>query len=277
MKPTAYAYMRMGFHGIRLALLRLRHLPRWSSKIAWTLPKDRKYCVATMQKVTRTTRRENEWRHTLGMQGTSQETIGVDAALEKTDIDTLVAQRVNPGMLVLAPPMRVLHMNHQARALLRRLPNGEQAKGHACQAQGLLPQCLHELCAAIFAMLRARSHAKDWKRFETKRVLGAPHRPVLIRGFGVPDRSGHGHSRVVLLLEALARRKEELNRKTGQRFRFTEREQAVVQCLANGWTNKEIASALTLTVPTVKEHIRHILVKTHTTTRTGILAQVFRM
>ena len=277
MKPTSYEYMRMGFHGIRLALFLARLLPRWSCKTAWTSPKDRKYCVATMQKVNKTTRRENEWSHTLGMKGIRQETNDLYPELENTDIDTLVAQRVNPGMLVLAPPMRVLHMNHQARALLQRLPNGEQAKGHACQAQGLLPQCLHELCAAIFAMLRARSHAKDWKRFETKRVLGAPHRLVLIRGFGVPHRSGHGHSRVVLLLEALGRRKEELNRKTRQRFRFTEREQAVVQCLANGWTNKEIASALNLALPTVKEHVRHIMVKTNTTTRTGILAQVFRM
>ncbi len=90
-----------------------------------------KYCVVTMQKVKRNTRRENERRRTFAMTGTSQETIGVDAALEKTDIDTLVAQRVSPGMLVLAPPIRVLYMNHQARELLRQLPNGEQAKGHA--------------------------------------------------------------------------------------------------------------------------------------------------
>ncbi len=277
MKPTAYAYMRMGFHGIRLALFLSRLLPRWSCKTAWTVCKDRKYCVATMQKVKRNTRSQNECRRTFAMTGTSQETIGVDAALEKTDIDTLVAQRVSPGMLVLAPPIRVLYMNHQARELLRQLPNGEQAKGHARQAKGLLPQCLQEICTAIFALHRARSHASDWKLFEIKCVLGAPERPILILGFGVPDRSGRRHARAVLLLEVIEHRKEELNGKARRRFQFTEREQAVVQCLANGWTNKEIASALTLAVPTVKEHIRHILVKTNTTTRAGFLARVFRI
>ncbi len=192
----------------------------------------------------------------------------------KTDLDTLVAQRVSPGTLVLAPPLRVLYMNDHARELLRRLPNGEQAKGHARQAKGLLPQYLQEICTAIFALHRARSHASDWKQFEIKCVLGAPERPILILGFGVPDRSGRRHGRVVLLLEAIEHRKEELNGKARRRFQFTEREQAVVQCLSKGLTNKEIASTLNLMVPTVKEHIRHIMDKTKTTTRTGILVRV---
>ena len=64
---------------------------------------------------------------------------------------------------------------------------------------------------------------------------------------------------------------------TRQRFQFSEREQAVVQYLAKGWTNKEIASALQLALPTVKERIRHIMAKTNTTTRTGILVRVFHM
>ena len=206
----------------------------------------------------------------------------VDSALirESTAVDTLVGHRVSPGMLVLAPPMRLLHMNQHAWELLRRLSNGENGEmgnGHTYQAKGLLPESLHETCVEIFASLQDRGHAEDWERFEIKRVIGAPQQPVLIRGFGVPDRSGRGHSRVILLLEAIGRRKEGLNEETRQRFQLTEREQAVVQCLAKGWTNKEIANALQLALPTVKERIRHIMVKTNTTTRTGILVQVFRM
>ncbi len=200
----------------------------------------------------------------------------VDSALilESTGADTLVEQRVSPGMLVLAPPMRLLHMNQHAWELLRRLSNGETGNGHAHQAKGLLPESLHETCVEIFVHLQDRSHAKDWERFEIKRVIGSPQQPVLIRGFGVPDRSGRRHPRVILLLEAIGRRKEGLNEETRQRFQFSEREQAVVQYLVKGWTNKEIASALQLALPTVKEHIRHIMAKTNTTTRTGILVRV---
>ena len=80
----------------------------------------------------------------------------------------------------------------------------------------------------------------------------------------------------MILLEEIGRRKEELNEETKERFRLTEREQVVVQCLTKGWTNKEIAAALNLALPTVKEHIRHIMEKTRTSTRTGIVVQLFR-
>ena len=57
---------------------------------------------------------------------------------------------------------------------------------------------------------------------------------------------------------------------------LTNREQSVVENLAKGWTNKEIANALHITEQTVKEHIKHIMRKTNSTTRTGVLVQVFR-
>ncbi len=197
--------------------------------------------------------------------------------LESIAVDNLIEQRVSPGMLVLAPPMRLLHMNQHAWEMIRNIPHVDRENAHVKHAKGLLPKCLHEICAEILESLRDRNHAKDWERFEIKRVVGSPHRPVLIRGFGVPDLSGRVHSRVVLLLEAIGRRKEELNAETRERFQFTEREQSIVQCLAKGWTNKEIGGALQLALPTVKEHIRHIMTKTNTTTRTGILVRVFRM
>ncbi|MCE7976493.1 MAG: DNA-binding response regulator, partial [Nitrospira sp. NTP1] len=43
-----------------------------------------------------------------------------------------------------------------------------------------------------------------------------------------------------------------------------------------GWTNKEIANALNITEQTVKEHIKHIMRKTNSTTRTGVLVQIFK-
>ena len=51
----------------------------------------------------------------------------------------------------------------------------------------------------------------------------------------------------------------------------------VVQNLLKGWTNKEIANELGVTEQTIKEHIKHIMAKTKTTTRTGILVQVIRL
>jgi len=59
-----------------------------------------------------------------------------------------------------------------------------------------------------------------------------------------------------------------------ERFRLTAREQAAIQYLAKGCTNKQIADALGISEPTVKEHVRNIMQKTGTRTRTGILARI---
>ena len=202
-------------------------------------------------------------------------TVHPSETLEQMSVDTLINQRVGPGIVVLAPPMRVLHINQPAWELIRRITHVKDGNEGSRRAMGLLPMSIRQIGAEIFATLRERNHAKDWERFEIKRVLSAANQRVLVRGFGVPDRNGRGYSRVVLLLEAIGRRKEALNGETTRQLQLTEREQAVVQCLSKGCTNKEIATALRVALPTVKEHVRHIMDKTNTTTRTGILVRLF--
>jgi len=76
-------------------------------------------------------------------------------------------------------------------------------------------------------------------------------------------------------MEVMGRR-ERVAQQVQKRFNLTNREQTVVQTLAKGLTNKEIATALGITEPTVKAHIKHIMEKTKCTTRTGIIAQVLQ-
>ncbi len=124
--------------------------------------------------------------------------------------------------------------------------------------------------------MKKRSDVKDWERFEIARVLGARTQPLLVRSTGIPDPGLQRQSLVILMLEEIGLRREEVNREQPERFRFTEREQAIVQGLAKGWTNKEIAAALGNTATTVREHIRNIMIKTNTSTRAGILGQVLQ-
>ena len=48
----------------------------------------------------------------------------------------------------------------------------------------------------------------------------------------------------------------------------------VIIYLMLGFTNKEIATRLNLSEYTVKEHLKRIMQKTKTTTRTGLLARM---
>ncbi len=189
--------------------------------------------------------------------------------------ETLADQRAGPGIVVLSASMQLLHMNRQASELAKQINVAEHGGGNARAAHGVLPAALTELCGEIVKALHVRTEAKDWEQFEIKRVTGNPDQPVLLRGFGLPDRGGVQFARLVVTLEELTRRQQLNTDQAKEKFQLTNREQAVVEHLAKGWTNKEIANALQITEQTVKEHIKHIMRKTNASTRTGILVQIF--
>ena len=189
--------------------------------------------------------------------------------------ETLADQRAGPGIVVLSASMQLLHMNRQASELSKQINVAEHGGGSSRAAHGVLPAPLTELCGEIVKALHIRTEAKDWEQFEIKRVAGNPEQPVLLRGFGLPDRGGVQFARLVVTLEELGRRQQLNTDQAKEKFSLTNREQSVVEHLAKGWTNKEIANALQITEQTVKEHIKHIMRKTNATTRTGILVQIF--
>lgn len=187
----------------------------------------------------------------------------------------LADQRAGSGIVVLSASMQLLHMNRQASELARKINAAEHRGNAARSAHGVLPIALTELCAEIIKALHVRTEAKDWEQFEIKRVTGDPNQPILLRGFGLPDQGGVQHARLVVTMEELGRKQNLNTEHARDRFQLTNREQAVVEHLAKGWTNKEIANALQITEQTVKEHIKHIMRKTNATTRTGILVKIF--
>jgi len=202
--------------------------------------------------------------------------VALNAIPSQEPADNLADQRAGAGIVVLSSSMQLLHMNRQATELSKLINMAENGGSPAKAAQGVLPAVLTELCAEIIKALQVRTEAKDWEQFEVKRIAGNPTQPVLLRGFGLPDRGGVQYARLVVTLEELGRRQQLSTDQAKERFQLTNREQSVVENLAKGWTNKEIANALKITEQTVKEHIKHIMRKTNSTTRTGVLVQVFR-
>jgi DNA-binding NarL/FixJ family response regulator len=73
-------------------------------------------------------------------------------------------------------------------------------------------------------------------------------------------------------MDAIIPRSKSSRRPEG--FLLTPKEKSVVEFLLKGLTNKEIAEATGVKVQTAKEHIKHIMEKTKTTTRTGIIMAI---
>lgn len=179
----------------------------------------------------------------------------------------LAKLREGPGILILSLSGQLQYMNRRSWEFLRVINES------ACirSSGSLLPRAVTEICRQI-QLRRPESATSDWEHVEIRHIVGVPEQPVLLRGVGLPAQEGE-HARVLIMMETVARRDTSIQ-DAKERFQLTEREHSIVQRLAKGWTNKEIAAELKISEPTVKAHIRHIMDKTKCTTRTGIVAQV---
>ena len=194
-------------------------------------------------------------------------------AEEYVHVEGIVDKRAGPGILMLTASLQMVYRDRRAWDLSGRINALQNSTG----GNSVLAPPIAELCADVIAALKVRTNPKDWEQFQIRRVIGDPRRPILLTGLGIPDPNGIQHSRILIIFSELGRRQEAAIEQAQDAFHLTGRELAVVKNLLKGWTNKEIAHDLAVSEQTVKEHIKHIMAKTKTTTRTGILVQVMQL
>jgi DNA-binding CsgD family transcriptional regulator len=180
----------------------------------------------------------------------------------------LTDQREGHGILLLTESLCVHFIDGRARKLCHEI-RGEKGRNHA----NLLPVSLMKMCGEIKDLLRLRNHPKDWEDFSVKRVLQGTQGQVFVCGIGLPDLIGTEPG-ILLTLDYISSRARPRLQKAMEQFNFTPREVMVVENLLMGGTSQEIADMLTISVQTVKEHFKHIMEKTHASTRTGILLKL---
>jgi len=204
------------------------------------------------------------------------EKLGRDGNVVRKVIESLKREDYLPedtstiGVVLLTSEQQFLYMNRQAQQLCQHLTWAENGD----TGNGALPPALSDLRTEVLKQLDRASHIKDWESVELSRVVGNSERPILLRGVGFPDSVGASPVCVLILMEEVGNRVETAPLQAKERFQLTAREQAAVQYLAKGCTNRQIADALGISEPTVKEHLRNIMQKTGTRTRTGILVRV---
>ena len=102
----------------------------------------------------------------------------------------------SPGIVVLSPSLQVLHMNRRAWALLNQLAYTAPSSGAARVVAGPLHQHFQD----IMETLQARLGSHNWEQFQLDRTIGDSPHSIFLNGFGLPDRRGLSHSRIVMLL-----------------------------------------------------------------------------
>jgi len=189
-----------------------------------------------------------------------------------TRLEAIAERRSIPGVMLFAGTGEVLFMNAEAEVLSRQI----MAARYEAGAQEVLPTEILDLCVSLRNLLENEDQENSEGQHELRRVAGDLPTPVLLRGFPLAPHSPSDDACMLVLMEKIGRERRIVPDQAKEQFRLTDREVEIVKYISEGWTNKEIAHHLEISEHTVKEHVRHLLKKTKSTTRTGILAQIFQ-
>ncbi|HEY3197666.1 MAG TPA: LuxR C-terminal-related transcriptional regulator [Nitrospirales bacterium] len=181
----------------------------------------------------------------------------------------MAEEHVSPGFLILSSSLNLLYRDEQSWKLCGIINRIQEGKS----ANGVLPQAVLQVCTQIAGLMRS-GNIKNAEDLQIKQVVADRRTEILILAAGLPDAKDADRSEILVLLEEISRPSAPLLRSAKKRFHFTDREVSVVQHLLKGMTNKEIANEMDVTEQTVKEHIKNVMKKTNTLTRTAILLAV---
>jgi DNA-binding CsgD family transcriptional regulator len=184
--------------------------------------------------------------------------------------EVMAKERKSPGVLVFTASLQLLYTNGEAREMSQRLHLARTER----PVKGVLPAEVMAFCEELASALRTRSSPKDLEQLHRTHVTGAPLYPTLLHGFGIPHSTSTRDARLLILMEPLSIQSDFAHTRVQARYHLTDREQTIIIYLIQGLTNKEIGSLMEVSEHTVKEHLKHIMKKTHTTTRTGLLARI---
>lgn len=184
--------------------------------------------------------------------------------------DSTMQQHHATGVVLFSSAGQLLFMNHEAQNYIRQLQTCTAKENGAC----LIPEDIHAVVRELISRLMQCDHPKDCESIQVERICLGPEQRLLLRGLCVPDEPLVRNSRLLIIMEKFNQKLECPDANIQQRYHLTEREQMVIIYLMLGFTNKEIANRLNLSEYTVKEHLKRIMQKTRTTTRTGLLARM---
>ena len=176
---------------------------------------------------------------------------------------------VAPGLVTLNLSLQPIHMNARAVQLLK-----EPKVRWRAASSGPFAALLRSMGESMLASIEGCGNVEERGELYLSRYVVLPPLSLYLQAFVLPDALQWEQSRIMIVIEEKTVGKVGSVVPSDNRFQLTEREIEVLMHLAQGLTNKEIGTRLRISEQTVKEHLKHIMEKTHCTTRTGVLMQL---
>lgn len=178
-------------------------------------------------------------------------------------LKNIVSNRVPLGVVVLEETGKILYLNEEARSILLMLIHKKIASGKdPVLLNNTITKLLKESLGSLVAPRSTCVFSPDNNSAYALRALPL-QKPI-----------DKGKSCIMVLIEGITVQHKFNLKEVQKRFTLTRRETEVTFCLTRGMTNKEIASALSLSPATVHGYIKQIMKKLRTTTRAGIVGKV---
>jgi DNA-binding CsgD family transcriptional regulator len=177
--------------------------------------------------------------------------------LSTEEILEVVRGRSSPGIMVLGRDDELIYANQEALKLLKR--------------SGEIPSKIRSLCKKLKAHannpgpdIASNGHcALLWRGKESLCSI----RAFLIGAYAKGGPATH----VMVLVERVTEQRDLNLKKAKMQYGLSKREIEVVELVAQGLTNKEIASRLFLSEYTIKDHIKNVMRKMGATSRGEII------
>ena len=181
-------------------------------------------------------------------------------------MEEAIGARREPGVIIMGAEGRIFLANEKARSILKILASGKKQ----------LPRTEEERFMRILRVIRNKVLGEGTLQ---KRELACPCEIISFwgtvfsfRGLPLQGRAPDQDLALILIETVKERESSVLTRSFVPGF--TPREDAVAKRVGFGYTNKQIAAELGIGVHTVKDHVRNIMKKLNTHTRSGIAGKL---
>ncbi len=179
--------------------------------------------------------------------------------------DEIIGKRALPGMLVVNQKGDLVYYSNEAGEMLKLLCPEASDKGPPP-----LPEEVSRLCNS----LRKKS-GKDALRTSLHLNIFRNEELYLLRAVPLFKSESKAASHIMVIIERRPLRENPADlKKLKSKYDLTERELQVIGELIQGSTNQGVASALSISEHTVKDHIKNILRKMGVTSRSQIISSL---
>ena len=185
----------------------------------------------------------------------------------------IIKKRSSPGILIFDLQSKLQYINEEALTIVSSIQ--KISKPIITSEELHIPKQIYNCCYRLKESIKLDNGitniTNDHNRIND--ILRSNTGNYAIRAFLIEGKRKE-YSHILVLLEKTIETHSINFLMAKTEFQLTDRELEVLVLLCEGFSNKEISKKLSISVHTVKDHMKHIMEKTHTTSRGEIVAML---